>query len=521
LPSGRGPEQGTYARALHLARGGVVITVNFDRGIEVAYDLITGRIDLPPGMVPCYGSNLDCWRARAEGVPALRTVAAREQFGQWLADGSPPALLKIHGSLAATGRRLVDVVVEDTEELGGLSEERRAAVENLSRASRLLITGYGGLDPDVYAPLLRAASATDSRWASRWVAEDSPIRADCEELRVELVVGEPHGLAVHALRALLSEDKLRWPGEELNGPTWSTRLDAWTEKLTNRHSGARFAHAWAWLLADVGDRDAAARLMRRVLSDCPYTAAQVRLGDILYDRAGSGDRRDALRLYRALALTRALDWPTRAHCLLRLGGIARGRAVRGAGWTTLLYLLAALFAPLLVLVEQRRRGPDAELETTAAAHGVLGQTVLRASEQAALRWPRCLWPILSVSLIWASARCEQCARLTMNGNRKALTTSHSLLALTLAAYLRGQSPTTEWQDQLKSLADSYRRAGDLVGAGNCTAALAVLAIANGHSDEAERLLGTARDLYTEKRPDRSPIASGEALIDRLECLFKR
>jgi hypothetical protein len=73
-------------------------------------------------------------------------------------------------------------------------------------------------------------------------------------------------------------------------------------------------------------------------------------------------RGEALRLYWRLALTRTLDWITQAHCLPRLGGIARGRAIRQGGWRTVPYLLAVLGATGIVLVEQRRRSPHADPE---------------------------------------------------------------------------------------------------------------------------------------------------------------
>jgi hypothetical protein len=507
--------------ALHLARGGMHVTVNLDRGIEQAYELISGRCELPSVLRDAYGSKLAQWRARVGRVGALRVVASRQQFEDWAADGRPAGLLKVHGSLAATGRTLVDVVVEDTEELGGLSAGRRAAVESLNCPSGLLITGYGGLDPDVYGPLLQAASGTDSEWATKCLDDDSPVRVDCQRRGIRVNVGDPQGLASYALRELLGEHELQWPEIEIDGSGWSERIDAWGESLMARHHGARFAHAWAWLLADVGDRDRAARLLHRVVEHDPYDAARVRLADVLYDRARENDRQEALRLYRGLVLARALDWPTRAHCLLRLGGIARGRAVRKGGWQAAPYLVGALVAPSVVLAGQRLRYRDVDPEMTAAALGTLGQTVLRASEQAALHWPRRLWPVLSGGLMWAAARCERCAELTSNGNRRALASSHRLLALALAALLRGRAPDLAWQAQLESLADSYRHAGDLAGAGNCTAALAVIRMATDRQDVAHQHLMEARELYAEGRFDRQPLPSGAALLERLELLFER
>lgn len=515
------PNEAHMLCALHVARGGVVATLNFDRGIEMAYDLIAGLSHLPSSLQRIYGPSLTRWRTSAGTVSALRTVASHEEFARWSNDGCPPALLKLHGSLAATGLHLVDVVVEDTEELGGLSEERLLALDHLGRAPSLLITGYGGLDPDVYAPLLDAASATTSIWASKSVDEDSPVRRACEERGIELLVGEPDGLADHALRELLGEHSLDWPEIDLHRPSWTRAFDAWAQDLMERHAPPRFAHAWAWLLADSGDRDGAASVMRRVMRTDGYDAAQVRLADILYDRAGPGDREESLKLYGKLAFSQAVDWPTRAHCVLRMGGIARGNAVRRGGWLTSFHWMPAIAAPIVVLAAQSRGSRREDPETTAAAWGVLGQTVLRASEQAALHIPVRLWPVLSASLRWAARWCLACRRLTTNGNRRALADSHHLLALALAALTSGRAPDAAWRKRLEELADSYRHAGDLPGAGNCTATLAVVEMADNQPDRAEALLVQAREFYVENRPNGQPIVSGAALLERLKRLFAR
>src|SRR4051794_15457555 len=42
------PNEAHLLAALHLARGGLHVTVNFDRGIELAGDLLAGRAELPP-----------------------------------------------------------------------------------------------------------------------------------------------------------------------------------------------------------------------------------------------------------------------------------------------------------------------------------------------------------------------------------------------------------------------------------------------------------------------------------------
>jgi len=514
------PNEAHMLAALHLARGGVHVTVNFDRGIEQAYELMMPGAELPVELHKDYGEVLEQWQASATGAKPLRVVAAREQFEDWVADGRPPGLLKVHGSLGGDGG-LIDVVVEDTEELGGLAPSRLAAVELLAGMRPLLITGYGGMDPDVYGPLLAAAESTDAVWATKSMTADSPVPTDLAARRIAMLVGDPQGLASTALRELLNERALSWPERELDEPGWRPRFTTWASEIVRGHAAVEFALAWAWLLADSGARDTAARLLRYVLKRDPSDVARLRLADVLYDRGLGSDRRAALRLYAGLASAASLDWSTRAHCLLRIGGVARGQAIRAASWRTPLYFIAALAAPCIVLAEQRRRGADADSETTAAAIGVIGQTVLRGCEQAAVVAPKRAWPLVARALKWAAARCEEASHLARNGNRRALATSHQLLALALSTALEHRQPDPNWTSRLESLATTYINAGDFPGAGNCCAALAVLALADDDLDCAEMRLRRAADYYAEGRADQSLISSGASLLERLQALRDR
>jgi hypothetical protein len=136
-------------------------------------------------------------------------------------------------------------------------------------------------------------------------------------------------------------------------------------------------------------------------------------------------------------------------------------------------------------------------------------------------WPKVLWPAVSAALAWAARRCERCAELSANGNRRALASSHRLLALTLEAVLGGRPPEATWRHHLETLAHSYQNAGDLAGAGNCTAALAAIEMAARRPDRARELIGQARTCYAEGRTDHEPIPSGAALLERLSALLNR
>ncbi len=516
------PNQGHMFAAVHLALGGLHATVNLDRGIETAYALIAGTRKIPDGWSAAYGETLPAWQAAAGNIPKdLRVVASREEFDAWVHDGKPPALLKIHGSLPSNGGDLVDVVVEDTEELGGLAPGRLAAINHLAECSTLIITGYGGLDPDVYRPLLRAARETRAVWATKSMDEHSQLHADVVAAGIEPRVGDPNGLATTALADLL-ELAVRWPDlRPADEPTWQDRLTRWRTSFSAQHPPERFALAWAWLLADSGDRDAAIALLRRLLSNSPDPDTSVRLADALYDRAERNDREQAGHLYWSLARDRQIEWGLRGHCLLRLGGIARGDAVRRGGWRRVPNALAAVAMPLLVLAEQRRLRDRKDPELPSAAKAALGQTILRGCESLIPSCPPRALPLVAAALRRAAATCGEAAKTSTNGNRRALTNSHRLLALALASLLTGEHPNIEWTEELEDLVATYMNAGDFPGAGNCYSALAVLAAATDDWSLAERRLDRARTFYAEGRPEHRLIPSGAALIDRLERVFSQ
>lgn len=516
------PNEAHMLAALHVALGGIHATVNLDRGVEVAYGLLAGAIEIPNSWRADYAEALDTWRAVAgKNIHGCRVVASREEFDTWVRDRKPSALLKIHGSLPPDDGDLVDVVVEDTEELGGLTPSRLAAINHLAEFSTLIITGYGGLDPDVYRPLLRAARRTDAVWATKSIDECSQLHTDLTAAGITVRVGDPDGLATTALSDLLDVAPTwpdAWPAGE---PTWEDRFTLWRSWFRHSYHPEQFALAWAWLLADSGDSDAAIALLEHLVSRGPGVQTRVRLADALYDRAEVNDRRQANHLYWSLVWNRDVDWALRGHCLLRVGGVARGRAVREPGWRTALDTVVALAMPLVVLAEQRRRGHGKDPELSAAAMAALGQTMLRGCE-GLLPWcPENALPILASGLRRAGETCEDAARASSNGNRRALARSHRLLAQALASLLTGDHPDAEWTEELEDLAASYVNAGDSAGAGNCYSALAVVAAATDDWALAELQLHSAREHYVEGRPDDRPIPAGAALIDRLERLFRR
>lgn len=517
------PNEAHLLAALHLARGGIHVTLNFDTGIELAYRLLTGHMQLPSTTPDKYRGLLVEWQTLVPSdAPPLRVVAGHGQFTDWLSDGKPPALLKVHGSLSINQRALIDVVVVDVEELGQLTAARRAAIEALRHTDQLLITGYSGADPDVYEVLLSAAKAPRSSWHCYTLDGNSPLHQDAPAHDIDLQLGIPTGLAATALRELVGQTNgPAWPALPLPGETYRQRFDRWAVWFRDRHSAQAITQAWAWLAADLGNLDTAEAILARLTSGSdPHPNTFLRHAEVLYTRARGRDREQAATLFRRIAITPHVDSGTRHHCRLRASDIARGRATRGATDLHMLpHLARAISGPLHVLLTTRAGRRDTE--SAADAYRALQQTGLRALERAAGSAPKVFWPILALACRGITAFGRRAETLAANGNRRALVRQHRLLLTALAALLSSREPPQGLEKALESLHDAYVNADDMPGAGNCTATLAVVAAAQKNLQRARYHLTAAGDEYRMGRPDGMPIPSGAALHIAIDRLLRR
>jgi hypothetical protein len=514
------PNEAHMLAALHLALGGIHATLNFDIGIELAYELLTGRY--PTAALPDpYDAAASAWLGLAPAdAPALRAVASHIEFDAWVADGKPPALLKIHGSLSRDQARLLDVVVLDIDELGQLTPSRSAAVETLGSAQRLLITGYSGADPDVYEPLLAAAQAPVTSWCCYSLPAGSPVWQDCRDSRVTLRVGPPAGLAVTALRELLGLTGIpSWPQQPLPVTGYPEFFSRWAQGFRATRPADKIAVGWAWLLADGGDLDTAEHLLSELASRPGADAdTLMRHAEVLYTRDRGNDRTRAGQLYRQIAGDKATGSGTRLMCRLRRGDIARGYAIRNGRLITS-NLIRAFTHPLLVLAATR--AGRTEHEAAADAYRGVQPPSLRALERIAATGPRWSWPVLALLCRGARRLGAQAERLAGNGNRRSLIRQHRLLLSAYESLLASQPPPPGLQREIQSLRDSYRNANDLPGAGNLAATLAIVATTQKDTASARRLIDEAREDYTAGRPDARPIASGQALLHAVARIIAR
>ena len=514
------PNEAHLLAALHLLLGGTHVTLNFDVGVELAYDLLTGQ-GTAENVAEPYRSALDEWR---DLVPSdawkLRVVASHADFDDWVAAGKPPALLKAHGSLHRDQQHLIDVVALDIDEIGQLTPSRRVAIDHLASTRRLLITGYSGADPDVYEPLLAAAQGSSTEWYCYSLPHDSPVPKDLRSRSIPLTTGAPAGLAVTALREFLAlSTSPTWPAERLHCAGYRERFDQWAADFRANHSDDKIAVGWAWLMADGGDLDSAEGMLDNLVRRDTTDASTIfRYAETLYTRARGGDRDRAESLYRGVARNREVDTGTRLMCRLRSADISRGRAVRG-GVTLVPHLARAFGQPLLVLLATK--AGRQEQEAAADAYRGLQQTSLRVLERAAAVVPRRVWPALAQLCRGAGVLGRPVARLSQNGNRRGLTRQHGLLLAAYACLLAGRQPPPALRQETQSLRDTYRNADDLPASGNLAVTMAVLAAADGDLTEAEHLLDGAKHDYAAGRPDAKPIAAGEALLVAVGRLLQR
>jgi hypothetical protein len=529
------PNEAHLLAALHLAHGGLHVTLNFDEGTELAHGLLTGLRSQPSGTPAELVAALPAWQALLPTRPAsCRVVVTEDEFLAWQQDGCPPALLKLHGSLrtTSTGVQLVAPVVIDELELAQLSSPRRAALAVLARTGRVLVTGYAGEDLDVYALLLDQLDSTDFTWASVGFRADSPVPGDVTARGGHLHEGVPGGLATTALRAHLGlpAGDPPWPEASAPGPDYATRLASWVARLQASTRPEDLTEAYAWMLADAGEYPRAYRLLRFLVDqaaghDGRHAGRRAplrllnRLADVEYDRNAPGDKPRARQRWLRMALSPAAGVTLRGYAWLRVGETYRQAAFRGPVLFRPLALVAAAAGPALALIVTRRGRRDAASAARAYSALVgLGQRMLEVAPGVRYRWPlTTLVRLAAVVAGWG----EQALRLGPGGNRQAFVRQQYAEVNLLAAIYRRQPPAPQIAQQLELLRDSYRNGGDLRGVANTTAALALAAFAAGDRRQAEQLLLDAEHAYADARPRQPPDPSGMALVARRRNLLRR
>ena len=266
--------------------------------------------------------------------PPLSVVASQHEFNVWGGGRSSYTLLKIHGSIRKANNHIeiIDPVVEDELEYAGLSPARLAALDVLTRAPTVIITGYSGLDIDVYDPLIERLARPETIWAAPevWLQ----VRRDLSTLpRAHVIDGRPAGLAATALRDIFGCTSVpAWPQIALHGAAFADRAASWATQFRAHASVGARAEAYAWFLADIGLYDNAHVLLKELHKSTGRRAdprLRSRLADVLYDRHRPGDRRAAAQIWIQAIFAPSRSRAQRAYACTRLGEIGRGIAIRG------------------------------------------------------------------------------------------------------------------------------------------------------------------------------------------------
>ena len=314
------PNEEHLLAAIHLARGGYHVTVNFDDGLELAYDLLAGRRWLSPEYVDASEALPEWRRWFPPAAPTLSVASRPDQFAT-RHYRSRPLLVKLHGSLgeAADGVALSLPAVTDEPDIVDLGIARRAALDELARHPFILVTGFSGGDPASTSPVMRCLERTSFAWVAPEVR--TSVRATVSGLDPS----QPEiGYAVGILRGVLNVNAPTWPADPAKTP-FRARFDAWLDALPVTVG----AEVVAWSLTDAGRIDEAVELLDRVARADGRARTRLRLADALDHRGAPGDRKVARRLLLGLLVNAEAD--VRRVASLRLAAhLADRRSRTGA-----------------------------------------------------------------------------------------------------------------------------------------------------------------------------------------------
>jgi hypothetical protein len=246
------PNEEHLLAAVHLGTGGLHVTLNFDEGIERAYDLLAGTAQLPPSAVQ-YRRPLEQWRrlfpARA---PALN-VLVRPEAHDWAALGQRPLLVKVRGSAGPARHVSMGHTAGANPDDPYPPESLAPLLDAATSEALLVVTGYSGNDPDVFPALLGRLRASRFEWSALEI-KPSVARA----LR-RIDVQQPRTQAASAaLRSVIFRRTPSWPRVP-SGGRFSDRLENW--RRAHVHAAAR---TFAGMLYDAGRHKGATSMFRQI-----------------------------------------------------------------------------------------------------------------------------------------------------------------------------------------------------------------------------------------------------------------
>ena len=303
------PNEEHLLAAIHLARGGYHVTVNFDDGVELAYGLLAGRRSLSPEFPESSEAVLAWRRWFPASAPELGVAFRPDQFAT-RHYRSRPLLVKLHGSLGDSpdGVALSLPVITDEPDIVDLGIARGAALDELARHPFVLVTGFSGGEPASTSPVMRCLGRTSFAWVAPEVRRGVRAAVSC------LDPSQPEiGLAAATFRSVLAVNPPSWPADP-KGTPFKVRFNAWLDALPATVG----AEVVAWSLTDAGHAEEAVELLDRVARAGGRTRTRLRLADALARRSGPGDGKVARRLLVRLLVS--ADPDVRRAASLRLAG---------------------------------------------------------------------------------------------------------------------------------------------------------------------------------------------------------
>lgn len=503
------PNEAHMLAAWCLAQGGLHATVNFDRGIDRAYELLRGEADLPPQAPAPYRRALERWReALPAGVRPLRVVVTAEDEEAWVRRPSDGSLFKLHGSLRLPGHEPTGVIVSDFLEYLPLRAAQRRLLDALC-ARPLVVTGYSGGDADLHAPLLDGLVPDRTLWT------DPAAGAAMQEAAAR---GVPVAAmtAVEALRARAPLEHLPpWPAQATG---FEPDLRAETSRWAAGVDSFAAAHAWAWMLIDSGRHAAAIRLCERLVEVSRSIDVRRRLADAYFMRGTAEDKRTAIRHYRRVLRPGPGAPAVRSYAVLRLGACHRTLALAGDR-TSYRHVLAAIGYALASIAWNRIEGdsPAARGEALASlGHLALRLAELQMSGRHAL--PSSLVrPVLRLGLR-AQATSQHAGGHAVRFGRQQQIEMRCLLELAAGRAGAHSDVAAKATKELQALERDYRNLNNPIGAANSRAAQALAALAGGDAAGARRRLDEAEALYRDAGALRGSggrlLVVRRALVDR-------
>jgi hypothetical protein len=509
------PNEDHLLLAVHLARGGLLVTVNLDQGVEKALALLTGRDHLPDDYQVTHQGPLREWQDLVpDPAPELHLARGELEFRAWWTAGAPrPALLKLHGSLAG-GSELIEPIVETEPELAQLDDLRLNALKQLGECDAVLVTGYSGADIDVYEPLLDRLRSGRYVWACSSYSPDSRVPGEVRSHGGEVrPVGEA-GTAVVNLRALLgmSRDTPRWPAapastrsEALLADSLAT-LAARTDALTE---------AYAWMLLDADEYTVAIVLLRALGAPSRSTSSAIHLAEALSLRNQGSDRREARRYFASVVIRAPIGDGHKTLALVRFAETLRSEQNRPALLWRAIGLGLTIVGRLVAEIDDRSGVQGAR------ADSALGHFILRMVESALASGLQDHGATrAALRLVCRGGLHFQREALGPSpGNRRTFVRQQTIELDLLMRILGGQLAPRHAEAGLLQIQGAYAAATDARGVANSIAALAFVAMANREYEDAAVQLDIAEKRYAVSgRPDPSGIllvARRRRILDRL------